>query len=124
MTAERLIVDSLHDILDAASAAIEFLSGLTKDEFVLDRKSQFAVIRALEIIGEASRRVPLSFRGDHPETPWAAMSGMRDKLIHDYFGVSLDVVWRTVHDDLHPLRNSIANLLNQMNSRDSSEAHP
>lgn len=124
MTAERLVVDSLHDILDATSAAIEFLSDLTKDEFVLDRKSQFAVIRALEIIGEASRRIPRSFRGDHPEIPWAAMSGMRDKLIHDYFGVSLDVVWRTVHDDLHPLRNSIANLLNQMNSRDSSEAHP
>jgi uncharacterized protein with HEPN domain len=95
--------DALRDILEGASKAQKFVKGMTQEDFVKDEKTVFAVIRALEIVGEAARRVPDDFRAKHVGVPWRSMTGMRDKLIHDYFGVSLDVVWKTVHEDLPAL---------------------
>lgn len=73
---------------------------MTFEEFQLDEKTQFAVIRALEIVGEASKKVPESFKDRTPEIPWRAISGMRDKMIHDYMGVNQVVVWKTVMEDI------------------------
>ena len=111
MSAERLVEDALRDILEAAGTAIEFVSDVPDGDLAADKKTEFAVIRALEIVGEAARRVPDSFRKKHPDIPWPEMAGMRDKLIHDYFGVDLGVVLKTVNEDLPPLVTAIQELL-------------
>ena len=111
MSAERLVEDSLKDILEAANKAIGFVAGLSTTALADDDKTEFAVIRALEIVGEAARRIPTSYREEHPHIPWAEMAGMRDKLIHDYFGVDLEVVLKTVREDLPPLIIAIQALL-------------
>ncbi len=111
MSAERLIEDSLNDILEAARKAIEFVDEINSENLADDDKTEYAVIRALEIVGEAARRIPKSFRENHPDIPWSEMAGMRDKLIHGYFGVDLDVVLKTVHEDLPPLITAIQALV-------------
>lgn len=82
----------LDDILDAAEKATRFTEGLSFDDFEADDRTVFAVVRALEIVGEAAKRVPPSLRGRAAHVPWQEMSGMRDKLIHAYHGVDLRVV--------------------------------
>jgi uncharacterized protein with HEPN domain len=111
MNAERLVEDALRDILEAAKTAIEFVSDVSDGDLSADKKTEFAVIRALEIVGEAARRIPTSYREEHPHIPWAEMAGMRDKLIHDYFGVDLEVVLKTVREDLPPLIVAVQALL-------------
>ena len=69
------------------------------------------MIRSIEIIGEAARKVPNGIRENYPEIPWREVVGTRDKLIHDYFGVNLSVVWRTVRDDLPSLAKNLHILL-------------
>jgi len=71
----------------------------------------FAVIRALEIIGEATKKLPASLKEHYSEIPWREIAGMRDKVIHDYFGVNLRRVFETVRQDLPPLRESLARIL-------------
>ena len=70
-------------------------------------------MRALEVIGEAAKHVAPAFRGGHPEIPWRGMAGMRDKVIHGYFGVDAAVVWRTVKEDLPRVREAVQSLLPQ-----------
>jgi uncharacterized protein with HEPN domain/predicted nucleotidyltransferase len=76
--------------------AQEFIEHLSYDQFSQDDKTVFAVVRALEIIGEATKNIPNSIRKKHPEIPWKDMAGMRDILIHDYFGADMETVWLTV----------------------------
>ena len=108
----RDYVDYLRDILEHADAAIEFVAA-TPDVAALaaDRRTFWAVIRALEVIGEAARHIPSEFRQAHPEVSWRGMTGMRDKVIHDYFGVDATVVWRTVHEDLPPVCDAMRRIL-------------
>lgn len=100
MTPTRDAAVYLDDIVDAALKARAFVEGLSFAEFEKDERSAFAVMRALEIVGEAAKGVPALIRDRAPEVPWVEMAGMRDKLIHGYQGVDLHVVWRTVHEDL------------------------
>lgn len=69
------------------------------------------MIRALEVIGEAARNIPKQIRKKYPEVPWIEMTGMRDKLIHDYFGVNLELVWRTVKEDLPPMSKAVKEMI-------------
>jgi uncharacterized protein with HEPN domain len=100
MKSERAFGDYLQDMLDACLKASSFISNVSFDEFNRDEKTQFAVIRALEIIGEASKKIPQAFKNQTPDIPWRAIAGMRDKMIHDYMGVNQAVVWKTVNEDL------------------------
>jgi len=80
--------------------ALSFVDGLDYDGFCKDDKAMYAVIRAFEIIGEAARQIPDDVRDSNPEIPWREITGMRNKLTHEYFGVNTKVVWRTVNEDL------------------------
>jgi uncharacterized protein with HEPN domain len=111
MTVARTVLDYLRDIVDAANKAAQFTAGMSLDAFVADSKTAFATIRALEIIGEATKRIPDDFRVRYASVPWREMAGMRDKLSHDYFGVNLPVVWKTLQQDLPALRARMAKVL-------------
>jgi len=90
----------LLDILIAARKALRFVEGMTWEGFQQSELHQNAVMRPLEIIGEAARLVSQQTRQAHPEIPWAQMIGMRNRLIHEYFRVNLKTVWATVQNDL------------------------
>jgi len=92
--------DYLRDMLENAEKALSFIQGLDYDGFCKDDKALYAVIRALEIIGEAARQIPEDVREANPEIQWREIAAMRNKLTHEYFGVNTKVVWRTVEEDL------------------------
>jgi uncharacterized protein with HEPN domain len=77
------------------------------EDFAADRKTTNAVIRSLEIIGEAAKKIPSEIRRQYPLIPWNEIAGMRDKLIHEYFGVDLEIVWETIQNDLNELEKII-----------------
>ena len=97
----------LQHILDAIAKVEEYIAGLDEVNFRNSTLVQDAVIRQLEIIGEAVRRLSPEFRSSHPEVSWQDIAGMRNKLIHDYFGVDIEKVWITAQDDLPHLKRSI-----------------
>ena len=111
MSHPREFLDYLGDIKDAVAKAQKFLAGMTYEQFAADEKTAFAVVRCLEILGEAARKIPESIRTRYPQVPWREMTGMRDILIHDYFGVNLRVVWNTVQNDLPPLNPQIDQII-------------
>ena len=114
MKLKRDYRDYLRDILIHAEAAIEFAAKFNNaHELEGDLRSYWAVVRALEVIGEAARHFPADFKKSHSEIFWRGMSGMRDKVIHDYFGVDAEVVWRTVKDDLPELCSKVREILEQ-----------
>lgn len=94
---------TLLDILRAARLALEFRGGLDKPAFLSDLKSQAAVLHELLVLGEAAKRVSPDFRSQHADVPWKAIAGMRDRLVHGYDDVDLDLVWKTITDDLPAL---------------------
>ncbi|MBN1447293.1 MAG: DUF86 domain-containing protein [Bacteroidetes bacterium] len=104
-----------HDYLRHIHLETAFLqsscANINFDSFVTDEVLQRAVVRSLEIIGEASKKIPDSFRNEHPEIDWRAMSGMRDRLIHAYFGVDYELVWDVVLHRIPALRKQIAFIL-------------
>jgi len=85
-------LDFLEDILDAMEKAEILLDNVTYGNFEEDFRINFAVVRALEIIGEATKRLPIQFREEHPDIPWRGMAGMRDRIIHGYDRVDLEIV--------------------------------
>jgi uncharacterized protein with HEPN domain len=101
----------LNDILQYAEKAERFVEGLEYQALEKNEEKTLAVIRALEVIGEAARHIPESLRSRYSEVPWEDMTSMRNKLIHDYFGVDLKVVWRTLKEDLPPLRSAVSQIL-------------
>jgi uncharacterized protein with HEPN domain len=101
----------LRHIVDAASEAVAFTRSRTRGDLDTDRQLSLSIVHLLEIVGEASRGVSTEFRAAHPEIAWRKMAGMRDRLIHGYFDVNLDVVWETVTQDLPPLVAQLQSIL-------------
>lgn len=117
MRGTREFLDYLADIQEASQNISQFISGMAWEEFAQDQKTIYAVVRAFEIIGEASKKVPLSVRKRHPKVPWKQMAGMRDKLIHEYFGVNYEVLWKTAQEDIPPVQKIIAIVLEEESSK-------
>ena len=90
-----------------------FVAKMNYEEFIKDDKSAFAVIRALEIIGEAAKHVPDEFRSQNPEIPWKDLAGMRDILIHRYFGVDPETVWTVVKEEIPQFRPLLEKILKE-----------
>lgn len=110
MSKGRYVVDYIADIAAAIDEVNEFTLDMTFEVFSNDKKTVNAVIRSLEVVGEASKHIPIDFRDEHPEIPWKQMAGMRDVLIHDYMGVDLMTVWKVVRERLPELKPMIAAL--------------
>jgi uncharacterized protein with HEPN domain len=114
--------DFLRDIVENADKVQKFTKGVTFDDFVGDEMRAYATIRALEIIGEAVKQIPDDFRQQYPDIPWRKIARMRDKLIHHYFGVNLGVVWKTVTEDVSPLKVGISKILDDLANDGSGQA--
>ena len=104
----------LDDILDAMGKAEMFVAGMRYEQFEDDLRTIYAVTRALEIVGEATRRLPASFREQYPHVPWQDMAGMRDKIIHGYDNVNLRIVWDVVKRDIPEVRPLIKQILTDL----------
>ena len=102
----------LQHILDAIYRILKYTSGINDSKFARNTLIQDGVIRQIEIIGEAVKRLSLRFRSTHPSIPWVDIAGMRDKLIHDYFGVDIAKVWLTVQEDIPSLKTKVHQILN------------
>jgi len=110
---KREYIDSLKDMLENAQRALRFAKGMVYEDFLKDDKTVYAVIRAVEVIGEAAGNIPEEIRAKYPDLPWRDIRGMRSKLVHQYFGVNMAVVWQTIHEDLPPLAAILKKIIKQ-----------
>ena len=107
---ERTDREFLSDIREAIQRISAYLAGVEYESFVKDTKTQDAVIRNLEILGEATKNLSEEFRTAHIGVPWKSMAGARDRLIHHYFGVNLDIVWQIVSTELPKVTEQLPNI--------------
>ncbi len=110
---KREFLDFIEDILDAMNKAESLLEDVSFSQFENDFRINFAVVRALEIIGEAAKRLPDELRLRYPDIPWKGMSGMRDRIIHGYDNVDLQIVWDVVKRDIPQIKPKIDSILKE-----------
>ncbi len=114
----------LEDIIGAIKSIEEYTANMTYDDFAKDKKTLDAVIRNFEIVGEATKQLPEKIRKEYPKVPWKDMAGMRDRLIHAYFGVNPDVVWKTIKERLPIVRPLIEEFLRELEEEEKwKQAH-
>ena len=104
----------LEDILESLDLISEYTEGLDYNSWANDRKTIDAVIRNIEIIGEAATHIPEDVQEKYNDIPWYQMKGMRNILIHEYFGVDEDVLWKTIKEDLPVLKTKIHKMINEL----------
>jgi len=103
-------------MLDAAREAMAFAAGRSRQHLDRDRMLALALLKCIEIVGEAAGQTSQGFQKSHPQVPWADMIGMRNRLVHGYFDIDLDRVWDTVTDDLPPLVGQLQSILEEEES--------
>ena len=111
---KRTYRDYILDILTSIQEIEEFVEGMDFEEFVKDRKTINAVIRGLEVMGEAVKKIPLEIREKYQEIPWKYIAAMRDKLIHEYHGVDLEIVWEVVEKEIPSLKPKFEKILEEL----------
>lgn len=111
---KREYTDYINDIYDSIKKIEKFTEHMKFAQFEGDDKTILAVVKALEIIGEAVKKIPASIRNKYPQIPWKKISGMRDKLVHEYFSVNIKVVWKTIKEDIPPIKPLIHEILKSL----------
>jgi uncharacterized protein with HEPN domain len=111
MSPDRNWLIRAKDIIDCIGKIKKYTSGITFDQFCKDDQVIDAVIRNLEIIGEAAAHIPLEVQEKYPDLAWLEMRGMRNIVVHEYFGVSLPIIWQTIKKDLNPLEKGFRKIL-------------
>ncbi len=112
----RSATEYLRHILDEVHYVVEHSQELSKESFLLDETKKRAFVRSLEIIGEATKKLPEDFRSVQDHSEWRSIAGMRDRLIHDYFGVDYEIVWDVITSKLPEFRDEIEKLLSEADS--------
>jgi len=111
---ELIFVEHINDSIKNVE---NFVKSVSKDSFLKNTEKQHAVVRAIEVIGEAVKNISPAFRHKYSEIPWAKIAGMRDRLIHHYFGVNIERVWEVVKDDIPHLKRQIQKILEELESK-------
>jgi len=106
----------IEDIIEAAEAILEFTEGLDYESFVDDKKTVDASIRNFEVIGEAARHIPQELRTRYDDIPWTEMCAMRNILSHEYFGIDLSIIWKTIRTDLPLILPRLRTMLSEADS--------
>jgi Uncharacterized conserved protein len=105
--------DFLQDILTSIVDIESFVDGLPYEEFVGDKKTLYAVVRSIEVIGEATKNLPEQLKAQYPQVPWKRMTGMRDKLVHGYFGIDPKTLYKAATEDIPPLKPLIERIIEE-----------
>ena len=111
MSKRRRDKDFLGDIQEAMELIGFYTKGLTYQKFLQDRKTRDAVVRNFEVIGEASKNISATFKAEYPDLPWKELAGLRDKLIHFYFGIDYEIVWNIARKELPKLQKQIREIV-------------
>lgn len=107
-------LDRLHHVLEAARKAVALTAGMTRSDLDDDDVRALAIVHLVEIVGEASKGVSAELRSSHPDVPWNQMAATRDRLVHGYYSVDLDIVWQIVTSDLPPVVKAIERIIDAL----------
>ena len=113
MSKKRRDLDFLGDVQDAMDMVAIYTKGLTYHKFLADRKTQDAVVRNFEVMGEAAKNISVTFKSKYPDIPWQKIAGLRDKLIHFYFGIDYKIVWNIAKKEMPGLRRQVKAIIQQ-----------
>ena len=115
----RTISIYIKDILQNMDDAVEFIQGMSYEQFVADKRTLNAVLRSIEVVGEATKNIPDEVRTRYPQVPWKEMAGMRDKVIHSYFGVDRETVWLVVRDSIPAIKPLMQQVLEDLEKQEN-----
>lgn len=113
---KRNIAFYLKDILDSINFIQQYTANISSEDFEKNIQLQDSVVRRLEIIGEAAKNIPKDFREKHPSIPWREIAGLRDVLIHQYFGIKINRIWKVVNSELLQLKEKMEKILSEISA--------